>query len=440
MLRRLFKRTSNKKTEDSNHQAFVAAYTAMKPQWLDKQRSCSHLSPEEQDQVSFLQTAALKQLINNFGLDEAKCLAEYPLPLLNDNDLQLVLQPYEKEFDESFRREIGKIILLLDQFTIQGIERYVDRLDIALLSLAKNDTRKDLLNHLAVYYVPSLLVKDRGLINAYYKQYLQSRHPSEPQTLLNIFKGIIELMEADGHRANGISMDSIEMLQDTSLNNERRHQYIDGLDENLRILVPQPDHDSTWHAFKQEYLKGLSRLYPQVPLFGKPHNNRYNKPPLYSRNDNKNIKPKKNNYNTDTSYRNGNSHNNTNDKRHTNYKNGNSHSNNFTPSFLKKNANSSSPAPQKNSTSSNRNHNRQRKQAKYNHKINNVEAELQRQSSFLNDITSKLSLFDVPKVALTVVTLFALLCSSSAWTYSEQPPFYLLIYRTTYFYGIIEIL
>uniref|UniRef100_A0A0N5C4V7 BZIP domain-containing protein n=1 Tax=Strongyloides papillosus TaxID=174720 RepID=A0A0N5C4V7_STREA len=238
MLRRLFKRSSHKKTEDPNHQAFVAAYTAMKPQWLDKQRSCSHLSPEEQDQ-------GIIELMEADG-HRASLGASVRPPRQNG----IPIGTYSTSFDD-----------------------YVSRVD-------------------------------------------------------------------------GISMDSIDMLQNTPLNNEHRHQYIDGLDENLRILVPQPDHDSTWHAFKQEYFKGFSRLHPR-----------------------------------------------------------------------------------KNSTSSNRNHNRQRKKAKYNHKINNVEAELQRQSSLLSDITSKLSLFDVPKVALTVVTLFALLCSSSAWTCSEQPPFYPLIYR-----------
>uniref|UniRef100_A0A0K0G3G2 RNA-directed DNA polymerase n=1 Tax=Strongyloides venezuelensis TaxID=75913 RepID=A0A0K0G3G2_STRVS len=300
MLPRIFKRSDTRKTAGTdNHQVFLAQYNALKPHWLQEQRNAKSLSSAEQQQISLTQNNALKMLISNLHLNESKYLREYPVPTLTDTDMNLELQTFEKELDTTFRKEIGKIVPLLHDFTISGVERYISTLDTALFSLAKNDTRKELLDQLAVYYVPSLIIKDKGLIKSYYQQHLRNRDHSTTYTLLSTFENIVELMELDGHRAmlgasihppkqlgtpignyikmfenyvlriDGFCMDSNEMLDNIPLNNDRRRQFINGLDSNIRIIVPQPEYHSPWHAFIQAYSSGYSRLYPNKPLFGK---------------------------------------------------------------------------------------------------------------------------------------------------------------------------
>uniref|UniRef100_A0A0N5C2I4 Peptidase A2 domain-containing protein n=1 Tax=Strongyloides papillosus TaxID=174720 RepID=A0A0N5C2I4_STREA len=268
MLPRIFKRSDTKKQPAAdNHQVFLNQYNALKSNWLQEQKNAKSLSSDEQHQISLIQNNALKMLINNLRLDEAKYLREYPVPTLTDNDMNLDLQPFEKELDATFRKEIGK-------------------------------------DQLAVYYVPSLIAKDKGLIKSYYQQHLNNRDSSSTYTLLSTFENIVELMELDGHRAmlgasihppkqlgapigtyirmfenyvlrlDGLRMDSNEMMDNAPLNNDRRRQFINGLDSNIRIIVPQPDYYTPWHAFTQAYSSGYSRLYPNKPLFGKaPHRN-----------------------------------------------------------------------------------------------------------------------------------------------------------------------
>uniref|UniRef100_A0A0N5CI89 Uncharacterized protein n=1 Tax=Strongyloides papillosus TaxID=174720 RepID=A0A0N5CI89_STREA len=184
----------------SSHQAFIAAYTALKPIWLEEQSKAIKLSPDEQRQISLKQNDALKTLIFNCGLDEKTYSKNYPVPLLTNNDLNLELKQYEKDLDDTFRKEVGKIIPLLKEHTIHGVEKYLATFDKALLSLAKTQARKDILDRLSVYYVPTLIKLDKGLIT-YYNQHLNNRDPDESYTLTSTFMDIIDLMERDGHRA-----------------------------------------------------------------------------------------------------------------------------------------------------------------------------------------------------------------------------------------------
>uniref|UniRef100_A0A0N5CGX2 Restriction endonuclease subunit S n=1 Tax=Strongyloides papillosus TaxID=174720 RepID=A0A0N5CGX2_STREA len=100
MLPRIFKRSDTKKqTAADNHQVFLNQYNALKSSWLQEQKNANSLSSDEQHQISLIQNNVLKVLINNLRLDEAKYLREYPVPTLTDNDMNLDLQPFEKELD-----------------------------------------------------------------------------------------------------------------------------------------------------------------------------------------------------------------------------------------------------------------------------------------------------------------------------------------------------
>ncbi|CEF69208.1 Hypothetical protein SRAE_2000385800 [Strongyloides ratti] len=301
-MKRLFKRNTRK--YDDHHNSFVVSYNAMKPQWLQEQRKGLHLSADEQNIILNNQRGALEQLILANGLDTAQYLRLFPLPLLQESDLNLQLLPHEKELDDAFCREIGKIVPYLQNSTIQGVESYRRALDSAMLSIAKNSSRKDILDKLAAPYLATLLSKEYGLVKSYYETSLTHTHLNPQSSLLGNLDLIIRLMEDDGLRANigssitppkqnnhpvgsystrfedyvlridGIRMDSIEMHNNHALRNERRRQFVSGLDENLRILVVPPGYDCLWHSFKQAYFNGFTRLHPTVPLFGKKPNSK----------------------------------------------------------------------------------------------------------------------------------------------------------------------
>uniref|UniRef100_A0A0N5BHM6 Retrotrans_gag domain-containing protein n=1 Tax=Strongyloides papillosus TaxID=174720 RepID=A0A0N5BHM6_STREA len=167
----------------------------------------------------------------------------------------------------------------------------------ALLSLAKNPIRYAALDRIAGPCLPALLRKDRGMITSYYNLFL-NRNGGAHATLLETLEGMIVLMEDDGHRArlgakaqpprqgdsaigsyiqkfndflsriDGIRMDSLETAANTPLRNERRRQFINGLQDTLRKNVTQPDYEVEWHAFTQAYVAGFTRLYPNQLLFG----------------------------------------------------------------------------------------------------------------------------------------------------------------------------
>uniref|UniRef100_A0A0N5BCN8 ANF_receptor domain-containing protein n=1 Tax=Strongyloides papillosus TaxID=174720 RepID=A0A0N5BCN8_STREA len=169
-----------------------------------------------------------------------------------------------------------------------------------MLSLTKTSARKDILNGLAVFYLPALLVRDEGPINSYYNQHLVSMDPNVKYTLTSTLENIVTLVDNDGHWARldmaitsprqnnygignyitrfknfalqivGIRMDSVDMIDYTPLNNERRRQFINGLDNNIRVIVTQPGNFSQWHAFTQAYADGYVRLYPNRSLYDKP--------------------------------------------------------------------------------------------------------------------------------------------------------------------------
>uniref|UniRef100_A0A0N5B2Y4 ATP synthase assembly factor FMC1, mitochondrial n=1 Tax=Strongyloides papillosus TaxID=174720 RepID=A0A0N5B2Y4_STREA len=186
MLRRIFKRNTTKL--DTNSKTFAAAYGLLKTKWLKEQRDAKSLSQAEQNQVSSRQNVELSQLISNYGFDEAQTLRQFPLPTLTDNDLKLELPSYEKELDDAFRKEIGKVIPYLREFTVTGIENYIRRLDRAMLSLAKNSARKEILDKLAAPYLSALISKDSGLIKSYYDRYLLSQDLDETNVNSGYFR------------------------------------------------------------------------------------------------------------------------------------------------------------------------------------------------------------------------------------------------------------
>uniref|UniRef100_A0A0N5BUN7 ATP-binding protein n=1 Tax=Strongyloides papillosus TaxID=174720 RepID=A0A0N5BUN7_STREA len=285
-MRKLFKRNTPKRYEATQHQLFAAAYAVLQKKWLREQADSRHLSSEEQNKISLNQNKELIALIESHGFDKSRYLSEFPIPLTTDNTFQLDLLPHEKELDATLRKEIGKIIPFLTTSSIVGVERYI--------------TKKDILNRLAVFYLPALLVKDKGPINSYYNQHLVSMDPNVEYTLTSTLENIVALMDNDSHRArlgmaitpprqnnsaignyitrfenfvlqiDGIRMDSVEIIDNTPLNNERRRQFINDLDNNIRVIVTQPENFSQWHAFTQPYAEGYIRLYPNRPLYDKP--------------------------------------------------------------------------------------------------------------------------------------------------------------------------
>ncbi|CEF61546.2 Reverse transcriptase domain and Integrase,catalytic core domain and Ribonuclease H-like domain and AT hook-like family and Aspartic peptidase domain-containing protein [Strongyloides ratti] len=422
----------------------------MKPLWLQEQRKGLHLSADEQNAILSNQRSALERLIQNNGLDLTYYSSHFPLPLLNESDLHLQLLPHEKELDDTFCREIGKIVPYLTNSTIQGVEAYVRALDTAMLSIAKNASRKAILDKLAVHYVPVLLSQENGLIKTYYETSLNSTNLPALKSLLGTFRTIIQLMEDDGHRANlgtspsppkqnnfpiggystrfedyvlridGIRMDSMEMHNNQALQNERRRQFVSGLDENLRILVNPPGFDCHWHVFKQAYFNGFSRLYPSVPLFGKR--------PINSTGRKNNKNKNNTNHNSNTTNHNNNHTNKSSNnkkqgkKRTFHNKKGNNKNNTYTnPNFLQPN--------QHNNGNSKGNNNYKKNSNKYNKQINTIAAEVREQRSLLSSLIDKLSLFDIPRATLTVVCLMALCIPSSAWICQRNPPHYPLTFR-----------
>lgn len=199
-MRKIFKRNTTK--HDEHHNAFVVSFNAMKPLWLQEQRKGLHLSADEQNAILSNQRSALEQMIRSNGLDMSHYSSYYPLPLLKESDLNLQLLPHEKELDDTFCREIGKIVPYLTNSTIQGVESYVRALDTAMLFIAKNNSRKAILDKLAVHYIPAFLSKENGLIKTYYETSLNSTNLTALTSLIGTFRTIIQLMEDDGHRAN----------------------------------------------------------------------------------------------------------------------------------------------------------------------------------------------------------------------------------------------
>ncbi|CEF61571.1 Reverse transcriptase domain and Integrase, catalytic core domain and Ribonuclease H-like domain and AT hook-like family and Aspartic peptidase domain-containing protein [Strongyloides ratti] len=442
-MKRLFKRNTRK--YDNHHNSFVVSYNAMKPQWLQEQRKGLHLSADEQNIHLNNQRGALEQLILANGLDTAQYLRLFPLPLLQESDLNLQLLPHEKELDDAFCREIGKIVPYLQNFTIQSVESYRRALDSAMLSIAKNSSRKDILDKLAAPYLATLLSKEYGLVKSYYETSLTHTHLNPQSSLLGNLDLIIRLMEDDGLRANigssitppkqnnhpvgsystrfedyvlridGIRMDSIEMHNNHALRNERRRQFVSGLDENLRILVVPPGYDCLWHSFKQAYFNGFTRLHPTVPLFGK-------KPNSKTSNDNQT--------NGKSKGKNNNKKSNNNNKKNDNKKN-NSSSNNTTyqtPGFLKNNKSTG------NSTNKKPSRNQKRRS-----QINTIATEVSEQRTLLQSLMDKLSLFDIPHATLTIVCFIAILSSTSAWNCPRTPSHYPSVFRqSTYDLSVTE--
>uniref|UniRef100_A0A0N5CIE9 RteC protein n=1 Tax=Strongyloides papillosus TaxID=174720 RepID=A0A0N5CIE9_STREA len=218
------------------------------------------------------QLKELQSLFDKYGIDIIKFEIQYPLPLLTNADIDLDIPTHEKKLDDVFRKEIGKVIPLLRDFTITGLEKYVKTMEKALLSLAKNPIRYAALDRIAGPCLPALLRKDRGMITSYYNLFL-NRNGGAHATLLETLEGMIVLMEDDGHRArlgakaqpprqgdsaigsyiqkfndflsriDGIRMDSLETAANTPLRNERRRQFINGLQDTLRKNVTQPDYE-----------------------------------------------------------------------------------------------------------------------------------------------------------------------------------------------------
>uniref|UniRef100_A0AAF5DL72 Peptidase A2 domain-containing protein n=1 Tax=Strongyloides stercoralis TaxID=6248 RepID=A0AAF5DL72_STRER len=405
---------------------FTTAYDIMKPQWIAEQQQNSHLDANHQQHIKDKQRGKLQQLIHQFNLPPDVYLIQFPVPILNDAASTNELLPIEDKLDETFRKEIGRIIPLLRESSIQGIEKYISTLEAALFSLAKNSTRQVTLDRLAFYYIPALIVNDRGLIKSYYNQFMSNRSLTDTPSLLETFRGIVLLMEADGHRAcfgsslkllrqnnlsigtysmnfenyvlrtDGMRMDSAAMLFNVPLNNDRRRLFVNGLDSNLRIIVQQPAHDSTWHAFKQSYFDGFTRLYPNVLIFGKtippnsihptPRNSFRSSP--YAHHNSKPIYRSKPTHNT----------------------------HNHIKPF--------NPKPDKRlNKHNNTTKNNPRKPTKFVNTINHVYKELKRQSNLLSSLTSKLNLFDLPHT-LTIVTSFTLITPILSWQCQQSPPFF----------------
>uniref|UniRef100_A0A0K0E079 DUF1016 family protein n=1 Tax=Strongyloides stercoralis TaxID=6248 RepID=A0A0K0E079_STRER len=199
MLKRLFKRNSSKMETTIN--AFAAAYGVLKSKWLKEQADAQGLTKEEQNQVSQRQHKELRQLITQFGLDEEQTIRRFPVPTLTDNDLNLELRSYEKELDEAFRKEIGRVVPYLTSPSITGLEHYIRRIDVAMLSIAKNEARKDILNILAAPYLPTLISTDNYLIRSYYDRCMMELSSEERPSLTNILHQIVNVMTLDDHRA-----------------------------------------------------------------------------------------------------------------------------------------------------------------------------------------------------------------------------------------------
>uniref|UniRef100_A0A0N5CI90 Coiled-coil domain-containing protein 147 n=1 Tax=Strongyloides papillosus TaxID=174720 RepID=A0A0N5CI90_STREA len=75
-----------------------------------------------------------------------------------------------------------------------------------------------------------------------------------------------------------------------------------------------------------------------------------------------------------------------------------------------------------------KNYNKKQQNTKPHHTINVIESAIEKQSNILSTLAEKLSLFDVPKVTLTVVAIMTLFTPCLAWECEQIPPFYPLTY------------
>uniref|UniRef100_A0A0N5B1Y3 Peptidase_M23 domain-containing protein n=1 Tax=Strongyloides papillosus TaxID=174720 RepID=A0A0N5B1Y3_STREA len=448
MLTRIFKRQTSTK-EAPERAAFEGAFGSMKRSWLAEQKAAKGFSPEEQAQISFKQKNELQKLVKLFGLGNEPFISEYSVPLLTEQDIEIELPAHERELDDILRKEIGKIVFYLRNFSITGVERYIDTIEKALLSLGKNISRTKVLDNLASGYAPTLLSRENGMARSYYEQVLHNKDPATQLSLTEILREMVELMTLDGHRArmgtsikpprqhnmaigtfiknfenyilriDGIRMDSLEMSENAPLNNERRRQFVNGLDNALRILVTQPAYQAQWHAFTQSYIDGFARLYPHRPLF---ENRSFKKHSSRNRftHDNKNShygtrRPPPNDGHSKHTF--------TNSKLSENKPA-------YTPTFLKTNKpnlgnNKSGSFDNKRRFNNFKNKN---KKPSHFHKINSIETTLQQQSEALNSLTRRLSLFDIPKTTLGLLAIFTLISPALGWQCETLPPFFPSIY------------
>uniref|UniRef100_A0A0N5C0U9 Gag protein n=1 Tax=Strongyloides papillosus TaxID=174720 RepID=A0A0N5C0U9_STREA len=401
-MKKLFKRTM----EIEPNAAFKTTYNVLTTKWKQEQKETRNLPQIEQEKVTNRQRKELQSLFEEYGIDMVKFETQYPLPLLTNADIDLDIPTHEKELDDVFRKEIGKVIPLLRDFTITGLEKYIKTLEKALLSLAKNPIRYAALDRIAGPYLPALLRKDRGMVTSYYNLFL-NRNGGAHATLLETLEGMIILMEEDGHRArlgamaqpprqgdsaigsyiqkfndfvsriDGIRMDSLEMATNIPLRNERRRQFVNGLQDALRKNVTQPDYEAEWHAFTQAYIAGFTRLYPNQPLFGIQKTGKFQ--PFSTFRDQRHQQRHHQHHN----------HNNANDNRFRR-----PISTNQPPKFLNHRNEQMKPRGYNNGFNRKPQFQKGNPPSSLIKKIHNVETELSRQSALLNTISTKLSLFD----------------------------------------------
>ncbi|CEF61466.1 Hypothetical protein SRAE_0000059000, partial [Strongyloides ratti] len=142
-MRKLFKRNT---PVAENLGSFIAAYNHMKPLWIQKQRDALHLSADDQQQLITQQTDQLLSLYKQHQVDIRLDGTQYPLPLLHEDDVLVTLPPHEKELDDTFCREIGKLVPLLTSSTIHEVEEYIVQLSSVMTALAKTPARKRILD------------------------------------------------------------------------------------------------------------------------------------------------------------------------------------------------------------------------------------------------------------------------------------------------------
>ncbi|CEF60668.1 Reverse transcriptase domain and Integrase,catalytic core domain and Ribonuclease H-like domain and Aspartic peptidase domain-containing protein [Strongyloides ratti] len=415
----------------------------MKPLWIQQQREALNLSATDQQQLLTQQKEQLSTLYKQHQMDIHIYGTQYPLPLMNVDDVLTSLPPHEKELDEIFCREIGKLVPLLTSSTINGVELYIARLSSVMSALAKTPARKQILDRIAAPYLSSLLLKENGLVSSYLSLVNESI-PDDQKTLLGSLRYIVTLMSNDGHRGNlgshikppyqadkpigtyatqfeqfvqridGIRMDSLEMLTNHALNGERRRQFVRGLSGNLRILVETPSIDTSWHAFKQAYFNGYIRLHPNTSLFGKPHHqqdrNTRKTPPNGNRQHKQPSAPS-------TSARN---HTAAPPKRHFNKPN---------RPFDKKPQFQSPSFLHTHPASTVKDNSKVRRQRSKKNQVNAITTEMKSQRSMLQALMDKLNFFDVPHTAVTVVCLLTLCMAVNGWECASIPPHYPLLYR-----------
>uniref|UniRef100_A0A0N5BKN0 RNA-directed DNA polymerase n=1 Tax=Strongyloides papillosus TaxID=174720 RepID=A0A0N5BKN0_STREA len=437
-MKKLFKRNMDVEPDE----AFKEQYNLLSTKWKKEQRETRNLPQLEQKKIYDRQQQELQDLFKSYRMDAMKYETQFTVPLLTDMEIELDIPTHEKELDETFRKEIGKVIPLLREFTITGLEKYVKVMEKAMLSLAKSMLRYEALNRIASPYLPTLLKKDKGMIMAYYNLFT-SRIDATSTTLTESLEGMISLMEDDGHRArlgassqpprqgdtavgsyiqkfndfvsriDGIRMDSLEMAANVPLRNERRRQFINGLNDKLRAAVTQPEYDAEWHAFTQAYVAGFTRLYPNQPIFGTQKTGKFQ--PFSTFRDQRHQQRHHQHH----------QHNNANDNKFRRQT-----STNQPPKFLNHRNEQMKPRGYNNGYNRKPQFQKGHTPNSIVKKIHNVETELSRQSALLNTISTKLSLFDIGRHSLTLVALCCLIVGTAgSWECQEVPPYLPLTYQ-----------